>query len=85
MCFATENMFCNFEKMVFVCLSFFIIGSVEFWFTLVVLGHEESDWMNIVMVEGFNGIRSCNFWHTHGNSVGHQVVTQWVTESESWI
>ena len=53
--------------------------------SLVVLGHEESDWMNIVMVEGFNGIRSCNFWHTHGNSVGHQVVTQWVTESESWI
>ena len=85
LCFTTENVFSNFEKVVFVCLLFFIIGSVEFWFTLVVLGHKESDWMNIVMVEGFNGIRSCNFWHTHGNSVGHQVVTQWVTESESWI
>ena len=43
LCFATENMFSNFEKVVFVCLSFFIIGSDEFWFALVVLGHEESD------------------------------------------
>ena len=39
--------------------------------------------MIIVVVEGFSGIRSCNFCHTHGNSVGHQVVTQWVTELES--
>ena len=42
LCFTTENVFSNFEKVVFVCLLFFIIGSDEFWFALVVLGYEES-------------------------------------------